>query len=64
MVPSTLCIMWPMHLQRLKLLRAKALEDMHLQENILFDLCAYPWSKSHRMLLSTHYVKTYAPAKV
>ena len=32
MVPSTLYTMWPMHLQSLKLLCARVLEKMHLQE--------------------------------
>ena len=37
MLPSTLYIMWPMHLQSLKLLCLKV-EEMHLQENTVFDL--------------------------
>ena len=37
MLPSTLYIMWPKHLQSLKLLRLKV-EEMHLQENTVFDL--------------------------
>ena len=37
-MPSTLYIMRPMHLPRLKLLRPTVKEQMHLQENTLFDL--------------------------
>ena len=36
--PSTLDIMWPMPRQNLKLLLRKVYEEMHLQENTLFDL--------------------------
>ena len=38
MLPSTLYIMSPMHLQNLKLLRPPASKEMHLQESTLFDL--------------------------
>ena len=38
MLPSTLYIMWPFQLQSLKLLRQKVKEEMHLQENSIFDL--------------------------
>ena len=34
----TLYIMWPLHLQRLKLLRATVNKQIHLQENTVFDL--------------------------
>ena len=34
--------MWPMHLQSLKLLSLKVKEEMHLQENMLFDLFIPP----------------------
>ena len=37
-LPSTLYIMRPMHLQRLKLLRTTVNEQMHLQENTVIDL--------------------------
>ena len=37
-LPSTLYIMRPMHLQRLKLLRPTVKEQMHLKENTVFDL--------------------------
>ena len=37
MLLSALYIMLPMHLQSLKLLRQKVLEEMHLQENSIFD---------------------------
>ena len=38
MLPSTLYITSPMHLQSLKLIRPTVKEEMHLQENTLFDL--------------------------
>ena len=38
MLPSTLYIMWPIQLQSLKLLRLTVKEEIHLQENTLFDL--------------------------
>ena len=42
LLPCTLYIMWPMHRQTLKLLLPKVYEEineeMHLQENTLFDL--------------------------
>ena len=37
-LPSTLYIMWPIHLQSLKVLCPRVKEEMHLQENTLFDL--------------------------
>ena len=40
--PSTLYIMWSMHLQSLKLLRP-TVQEMHLQENTFFDL--WPWHR-------------------
>ena len=43
MLPSALYIMWPMHLQSLKLLLQTIKEEMHLQENSLFDL--WPWGQ-------------------
>ena len=36
-LPSTHYIMWPMHLQSLKLLH-QTVKEMHLQENTFFDL--------------------------
>ena len=45
--PSTLDIMWPMHRQNLKLLLLKVYEEMHLQENTLFDLWPWPWGQGH-----------------
>ena len=45
--PSTLDIMWPMHRQNLKLLLCKVYEEMHLQENTLFDLWPWPWGQGH-----------------
>ena len=47
MSPSTLDIMWPMHRQNLKLLLPKVYEEMHLQENTLFDLWLWPWGQGH-----------------
>ena len=38
MLPSSIHIMWPMHLRTLKLLCPMVQEKMHLQENTLFDL--------------------------
>ena len=38
MLPSTLNIILPMHLQSLKLLCLTVKEEMHLQENTLYDL--------------------------
>ena len=46
-LPSTLCIMWPMHRQNLKLLFPKVYEEMRLQENTLFDLWPWPWGQGH-----------------
>ena len=37
-LPSTCYIMRPIHLQHLKLLRPIVKEQMHLQENTVFDL--------------------------
>ena len=37
-LPSTLNIMLPMHMQNLKLLLTKSYEEMRLHENTLFDL--------------------------
>ena len=44
MLPSTLHIMRPMHLQSLKLLPLTVWETMHLQENTLFtrNVAQYP----------------------
>ena len=38
MLPSTLYIISPMHLQCLKLLRPTVKEEMYIQENTLYDL--------------------------
>ena len=46
-LPSTLDMMWPMHRQNLKLLLWKVYEEMHLQENTLFDLWPWPWGQGH-----------------
>ena len=47
MVPSALFIMWPIQLQSLKLLRLTVKDEIHLQENILFDLLHCPWGQGH-----------------
>ena len=44
-LPSTLDIMWPMHMQNLKLLLPKVCEEMRLQENTLFD--PWHWGQGH-----------------
>ena len=46
MLLSTLYIMWPIHLQGLRLLCPTIKKEMYLQENTL----------SHKMLLSTNYI--------
>ena len=45
MLPSSLYIIWPIQLQSLKLLRLTIQEEIHLQENTLFDL--WPWGQGH-----------------
>ena len=45
MLPSTL--MWSFQLQSLKLLRQSVKEEIHLQENTLFDLWPWPWGQGH-----------------
>ena len=55
MLPSTLHIMWPMHLWSLLLLLPTVWDDMHLQENTLYG-------KILPMQYPLHHV-TYAPAK-
>ena len=47
MLPSTLYIMWPILLQSLKLLCQKVNEEMHLQENSIFDLIPWPRGQGH-----------------
>ena len=42
---STFYIMWPIYLQGLKLLRPTVKEEMHLQDNTLFNL--WPWGQGH-----------------
>ena len=51
LLPHTLHVMWPMHLQSLKLLPV-TVKEMYLQENTLFDLRP----RSHEMLPSTLYI--------
>ena len=53
-VPNTLYIMSLMHLQSLKLLCPMVKEEMHLQENTLYDLDLGSWS--HKMLPSTFHI--------
>ena len=57
--PSTLDLMWPMHRQNLKLLLRKVYEEMHLQENTLFDIWPWPLTVAQYPL---HHV-IYAPTK-
>ena len=45
--PRNLYIMWPFQLQSLKLLRQKVEEEMHLQENSIFDLWPWPSGQGH-----------------
>ena len=61
-LPSTLNIMWPLHMQSLKLLCQRVKEEMHLQENAIYDL--QPWVKVPGNIVQypLHYV-TYAPVK-
>ena len=47
MLPSTLYIMWPIQLQSLKLLLLTLKEEIHLQENTLFDLWPWPLGQGH-----------------
>ena len=44
MLFSNLYIMWPIQLQRLKLLRLLVREEMHLNENNLFAI--FPWPQN------------------
>ena len=59
---STLDIMWPMHRQNLKLLLPKVYEEMHLQENTLFDLWPWPWGHGLTKCRPVHLV-IYASTK-
>ena len=45
-LPSALYTMWPKHLQSLKSLCQKLMEEKHLQENSTFDL--WPWGQGHK----------------
>ena len=58
LLPSTLYIMPPMHLQNLKLLRQTANKKIHLQESTLFDLGVSQNVAKYPL----HHV-TFAPAK-
>ena len=62
-LPSTLNIMWPIHMQSLKVLCRKV-KEMHLQENATYDLWTWPKGQCHRNIVqySLHTV-TYAPVK-
>ena len=55
MLHSTLYIMWPIQVQSLELLHLMVKEQMHLQENTLFDL-DLGMSRPHEMLPSTLYI--------
>ena len=54
MLPSSIHIMWPMHLWTFKLLCPMVQEKMHLQENNYLTLT--PRSRSHEVLPSTLYI--------
>ena len=50
MLPNTIYIMRPIHvceLQSLKQLFLTVQEEIHLQENTLFDLWPWPWGQGH-----------------
>ena len=53
-----------MHLQRLKLLRPKVKEQMHLQKNTSFDLNHGLGSRSYEMVPSTFYIMDICNFKV
>ena len=61
-MPSALHIMRPMQLPSLKLPRTTVLEDMHLQENSLFNLGIGVNVTQNDSLYPLHHV-TYMPAK-
>ena len=61
-LPSTLYIMRPMHLQHLKLLRPTVMEQMHLQENTVLDL-DLGFQLTQDVVQHTLYHATYAFAK-
>ena len=58
-VPSTLYIMWPMHLQSLKLLHPTVKEETHLQEIYKMygctDACTYKIDVQRFLMLIFHY---------
>ena len=62
MLPSTLYITSPMHLQSLKLLLPTVKEKMHIQENALYDLYLEVKATYNVAQYSTHHV-IYASAK-
>ena len=62
MLPSTIYIMSSMHLLSLKLLRPMVKEDMHLQENTLYDLDLGIKVTQNVAQYPTHHM-TYTPAK-
>ena len=62
MLPSTLDIMQPMHLQSLMLLHPMVKEKMYLQENTSFDLDLQVKVKRNVAQCLPHHV-TYAPTK-
>ena len=62
MLSSALQIIWPLHLQNLKLLRPTVLEKMHLQESTLFDLDLQVKVTLNVAQCPLHHV-TYAPTE-
>ena len=62
MLPNTLHIVWPMHLQSFKLLHPTVSEDILLQENTVFDVGLWFEVTQNVAQYPLHHV-TYAPAK-
>ena len=56
--------MWPIHMQSLKVLCPWVKEEMHLQENAIYDLWTWPKGQGRKKYFQypLHYV-TYAPVK-
>ena len=63
-LPSTLNIKWPIHMQSLKVLCRRVKEEMYLQEYAVYYFWPWPRVKVTRIIVQypLHYV-TYAPVK-
>ena len=48
LLPSTLNIMWPIHMQSLKVIRLSVKKEVHLQEIAIYDLWPWPKGQDHR----------------